>query len=38
MRAVVLREFGGPEVLRVEEVAEPAPIPTEVKVRVQAAG
>ncbi|HET7121370.1 MAG TPA: NADP-dependent oxidoreductase [Solirubrobacterales bacterium] len=38
MRAVVLREFGPPEVLRVEEVAEPAPIPTEVKVRVHAAG
>jgi NADPH:quinone reductase-like Zn-dependent oxidoreductase len=38
MRAVVLREFGGPEVLRVEEVDEPAPIPTEVKVRVHAAG
>jgi NADPH:quinone reductase-like Zn-dependent oxidoreductase len=38
MRAVVLREFGGPEVLRAEEVAEPAPIPTEVKVRVHAAG
>jgi NADPH:quinone reductase-like Zn-dependent oxidoreductase len=38
MRAVVLREFGPPEVLRVEEIAEPEPIPTEVKVRVHAAG
>jgi NADPH:quinone reductase-like Zn-dependent oxidoreductase len=38
MRAVVLREFGPPEVLRVEEVPEPEPIPTEVKVRVHAAG
>ena len=38
MRAVVLREFGPPEVLRVEELPEPEPIPTEVKVRVQAAG
>jgi NADPH:quinone reductase-like Zn-dependent oxidoreductase len=38
MRAVVLHEFGGPEVLRVEEVPEPEPIPTEVQVRVQAAG
>jgi NADPH:quinone reductase-like Zn-dependent oxidoreductase len=38
MRAVVLREFGPPEVLQVEEVAEPEPIPTEVKVRVHAAG
>ncbi|HVD87122.1 MAG TPA: NADP-dependent oxidoreductase [Solirubrobacterales bacterium] len=38
MRAVVLREFGAPEVLRVEEVPEPEPIPTEIKVRVRAAG
>lgn len=38
MRAVVLREFGPPEVLRVEEVPEPEPIPTEVKVLVHAAG
>jgi NADPH:quinone reductase-like Zn-dependent oxidoreductase len=38
MRAIVQREFGGPEVLRVEEVAEPEPIPTEIKVRVHAAG
>jgi NADPH:quinone reductase-like Zn-dependent oxidoreductase len=38
MRAVVLHEFGGPEVLRVEEVAVPEPIPTEIRVRVRAAG
>jgi NADPH:quinone reductase-like Zn-dependent oxidoreductase len=38
MRAALLREFGGPEVLRVEQVPEPSPIPTEVKVRVRAAG
>jgi NADPH:quinone reductase-like Zn-dependent oxidoreductase len=38
MRAVVLHEFGGPGVLRVEEVPTPEPIPTEVQVRVQAAG
>jgi len=38
MRAVVLHEFGGPEVLHVEEVPEPEPIPTEVQVRVQVAG
>jgi NADPH:quinone reductase-like Zn-dependent oxidoreductase len=38
MRAAVLREFGGPEVLAVEQVPEPSPIPTEVKVRVRAAG
>jgi NADPH:quinone reductase-like Zn-dependent oxidoreductase len=38
MRAVLLREFGGPEVLAVEEVPRPEPIPTEVQVRVHAAG
>jgi NADPH:quinone reductase-like Zn-dependent oxidoreductase len=38
MRAVVMHEFGGPEVLRLEQVATPEPIPTEVQVRVQAAG
>lgn len=38
MRAVVLDEYGGPEVLRIEEVAKPEPIPTEVQVRVHAAG
>jgi NADPH:quinone reductase-like Zn-dependent oxidoreductase len=38
MRAAILREFGGPEVLRVEEVPKPEPIPTEIQVRVHAAG
>ena len=38
MRAVVLHEYGGPEVLAVEEIAAPEPIPTEVQVRVHAAG
>ena len=38
MRQVVQHEFGPPEVLRVEEAAEPEPIPTEVQVRVHAAG
>jgi NADPH:quinone reductase-like Zn-dependent oxidoreductase len=38
MKAVVLREYGPPEVLAVEEVAKPEPIPTEVQVRVHAAG
>jgi NADPH:quinone reductase-like Zn-dependent oxidoreductase len=38
MRATILREFGGPEVLKVEEVAKPEPIPTEIQVRVHAAG
>ena len=38
MRAVVLREYGGPEVLGVEDVPAPEPIATEVQVRVHAAG
>src|SRR6476469_9551185 len=38
MRRVVQHEFGPPEVLRVEEAPEPEPIPTEVQVRVHAAG
>ncbi len=36
MRAVVVREHGGPEVLRVEEVPDPQPGPGEVQVRVRA--
>jgi NADPH:quinone reductase-like Zn-dependent oxidoreductase len=38
MRAVAQHEYGEPEVLVVEEVATPRPIPTEVQVRVHAAG
>src|SRR4051812_10325202 len=38
MRAVTVTEFGGPEVLTVERVARPEPLPTEVLVRVHAAG
>jgi len=38
MRAVTIREFGGPEVLTAERVARPEPLPTEVLVRVHAAG
>ncbi|WIX81449.1 NADP-dependent oxidoreductase [Amycolatopsis carbonis] len=38
MRVVTQREFGGPEVLRVTEADRPAPGPTEVLVRVHAAG
>ena len=38
MRAIVLREYGPPEVLAIEEVQRPEPIPTEVQVRVHAAG
>jgi NADPH:quinone reductase-like Zn-dependent oxidoreductase len=38
MRAVVQDEFGGPEVLRITQVPRPEPLPTEVLVRVHAAG
>jgi NADPH:quinone reductase-like Zn-dependent oxidoreductase len=38
MRAVVQHEFGGPEVLKIEEVPLPEPLPTEIRVRVHAAG
>lgn len=38
MRAVVLREIGGPELLRVEEVPDPQPGAGEMLVRVEAAG
>ncbi|WP_336053320.1 NADP-dependent oxidoreductase [Streptomyces sp. CA2R101] len=38
MKAVRLHEFGGPDVLRYEEVAVPEPAPGEVLVRVHAVG
>ncbi|GAA1305833.1 NADP-dependent oxidoreductase [Saccharothrix xinjiangensis] len=38
MRAVVQDVFGGPDVLRVADVPRPAPLPTEVLVRVVSAG
>jgi NADPH:quinone reductase-like Zn-dependent oxidoreductase len=38
MRAVVFDRFGGPDVLRVAEVADPEPGAGEVRVRVRAAG
>lgn len=38
MRRIVQHELGGPEVLRVDEVDRPQPIPTEVLVKVHAAG
>lgn len=38
MKAVRQQELGGPEVLAVENVAPPEPLPTEVLVRVHAAG
>jgi NADPH:quinone reductase-like Zn-dependent oxidoreductase len=36
MKAVVIREFGAPEVLRLEEIPTPEPGPGEVLIRVQA--
>ncbi|KJK55508.1 NADPH:quinone reductase, partial [Saccharothrix sp. ST-888] len=38
MRAVTQDGFGGPEVLKVAQVPRPVPLPTEVLVRVHAAG
>ncbi|GGP53741.1 NADPH:quinone reductase [Saccharothrix coeruleofusca] len=38
MRAVVQHAIGGPDVLSVEQVPRPEPLPTEVRVKVHAAG
>jgi putative PIG3 family NAD(P)H quinone oxidoreductase len=38
MRAIVIREAGGPEVLELRDVSDPAPAPGEVTIRVHAAG
>jgi NADPH2:quinone reductase len=38
MRAIVVREFGGPDVMRVEERPKPQPGPGDVLVRVHTAG
>jgi NADPH:quinone reductase-like Zn-dependent oxidoreductase len=38
VKAIVQQELGGPEVLQIAEVEVPEPIPTEVQVRVRAAG
>src|SRR4051812_39791557 len=38
MRAVLVRQFGGPEVMRVEEVPVPEPAAGQVLVRIRAAG
>src|SRR5437867_12866933 len=35
MKAIVLREFGGPEVLRLEEVPTPTPAAGEILVKVR---
>ena len=38
MKAIRVHQFGGPEVLKLEEVADPQPGPGQVVVRVYAAG
>ena len=38
MKAIVVREFGEPEVMKVEEVAVPEPTGTQVLVRIETAG
>ena len=38
MKAIVVREFGSPEVLKLEDVAIPEPTGTQVLVRIRAAG
>jgi NADPH:quinone reductase len=38
MKAIRVKEFGGPEVMRLEEVADPKPTGAQVVVRIRAAG
>ena len=38
MKAVIINEFGGPEVLKIEEIACPLPAPDEILVKIYASG
>ena len=38
MKAIVVREFGSPDVMKVENAPEPVPGPGQVTIRVHAAG
>ena len=38
MKAIIVREFGEPDVMKLEEVEMPRPSGTQVLVRIQAAG
>jgi NADPH:quinone reductase-like Zn-dependent oxidoreductase len=38
MRAVIMQSYGGPEVLKLDEVPRPSPLVTEVLIRVRGAG
>ncbi len=38
MKAIVVREFGGPDVMQIQDVADPSPGPGQVLIRVHAVG
>lgn len=38
MKAIVVREFGGPEVMKIEEIETPGPVGVQVLVKIEAAG
>jgi NADPH2:quinone reductase len=38
MKAIVVKEFGGPDVLKLEDVRDPTPAPGQLLIRVQAVG